>query len=198
MASWTSPRVSFSTLPISRVMSRAWSSLRSIRISAARKTISARRGAGTRRHLANARLAASTAASTSALFDRWKVATTSRVSAGLRSSKVRPLTDSTHSPSIKFLNTLVLVVPPSIAGLVRVSVAIGSLLGIVQNFYANNRGRREQGGGARRRGRGGSVSERRQSMQKGGRTRECARALPREVHAAHPILETWSERTFQR
>src|ERR1017187_7363331 len=45
MASCTSPRVSFRTLPISRVMSRAYSSLRSIRISAARKTISARLGA---------------------------------------------------------------------------------------------------------------------------------------------------------
>src|ERR1035438_679381 len=134
-------------------MSRACSSLRSIRISAARNTISARRGAGTRRHFANARLAASTAASTSALFDRWKMATTSRVSAGLRSSKVCPLADSTHSPSIKFLKTLVLVVPPSITGLVRVSVAIKGLLGILQtvfaenyaNNYANNRGGEGQG-----------------------------------------------------
>src|ERR1035438_6330830 len=117
-----------------------------IRISAARNTISARRGAGTRRHFVNARLAASTAASTSALFDRWKMATTSRVSAGLRSSKVWPPTDSTHSPSMKFLKTLVLVLPPSITGLVRVSVAIGSLLGIVQNFYANNRCAEGQGG----------------------------------------------------
>src|SRR5208282_2783918 len=111
-----------------------------MRISAARKTISARRGAGTRRHLANARLAASTAASTSALFERWKMATTSRVSAGLRSSKVCPPADSTHSPSMKFLQTLVLVVPPSITGLVKVSVAIEDLLGIVLNFNANNRG----------------------------------------------------------
>src|SRR5208282_2232294 len=68
------------------------------------------------------------------------MATTSRVSAGLRSSKVRPLTDSTHSPSMKFLKTLVLVVPPSITGLVMVSVAIENLLGIVLNFNANNRG----------------------------------------------------------
>src|ERR1039458_10738630 len=128
-----------------------------MRISAARKTISARRGAGTRRHLAKARLAASTAASTSALFERWKMATTSRVSAGLRSSNVWPLADSTHSPSIKFLKTLVLVVPPSITGLVRVSVAIGSLLGIVQtvfaenyaNNYANNRCGEGQGEGGR-------------------------------------------------
>ncbi len=103
MASCTSPRVSLRTLPISRVMSRAYSSLRSISISAARKTISARRGAGTRRHLAKARLAASTAASTSALADFWKMPTRSRVSAGLRFSKVSPVEDSTHSPSMKFL-----------------------------------------------------------------------------------------------
>src|ERR1700689_3925968 len=107
-------------------MPLAYSSLRSMRISAARKTISARRGAGTSRHLAKARLAASTAASTSALFDRWKMPTTSRVSAGLRSSKVSPLADSTHSPSTKFLKTLAFVVPPSITGLVRISVAIGA------------------------------------------------------------------------
>src|ERR1700693_4132843 len=51
---------------------------------------------------------------------------TSRVCAGLRSSKVCPLVDSTHSPSMKFLKTLVVVVPPAITGLVRVSVAIGT------------------------------------------------------------------------
>jgi hypothetical protein len=71
-------------------------------------------------------LAASTAASTSALLERWKMATTSRVSAGLRSSNVWPLWDSTHSPSMKFLKTLVLVLPPSITGLVMVSVAINA------------------------------------------------------------------------
>src|ERR1700682_1520345 len=140
MASCTSPRVSARTLPISRVISRAYSSLRSIRISAARNTISARRGAGTRRHLAKARLAASTAASTSSLLERWKMATTSRVSAGFRSSNVCPPVDSTHSPSMKFLKTLVVVVPPAITGLVRVSVAIGTSWELVQNFHANNRG----------------------------------------------------------
>ena len=50
IASWTSPRVSSSTLPISRVMSRANCSLRSAMICAARSRISARRGAGTWRH----------------------------------------------------------------------------------------------------------------------------------------------------
>src|SRR6202167_924444 len=94
-----------------------------MRISAARKTISARRGAGTRRHLAKARLAASTAASTSALADFWKMPTTSRVSAGLRSSKVSPVEDSTHSPSMKFFMILV-GVWLRVAGEVRVSVAM--------------------------------------------------------------------------
>src|SRR5260370_9935617 len=86
--------------------------------------ISARRGAGTRRHLTKARLAASTAASTSALADRWKIPTTSRVSAGLRFSKVWPVEASTHSPSMKFLYTVGWVELPSRTGLERVSVAI--------------------------------------------------------------------------
>src|SRR5215831_13884694 len=50
------------------------------------------------------------------------MATTSRVSAGLRSSKVSPVEDSTHSPSMKFLKTLVLVVEPRKVGPVRMSV----------------------------------------------------------------------------
>ena len=72
-----------------------------------RLRVVARRGAGTSRHLVKARLAAATAASTSALADFWKMPTRSRVSAGLRFSKVSPVEDSTHSPSIKFLKTLV-------------------------------------------------------------------------------------------
>src|SRR6266404_5762156 len=88
--------------------------------------ISARRGAGTRRHLAKARLAASTAASTSALADFWKMPTTSRVSAGLRSSKVSPVEDSTHSPSMKFFTSRVGLLLPTIAGEARVSVAMMS------------------------------------------------------------------------
>src|SRR5437588_5028943 len=95
-----------------------------MRISAARKTISARRGAGTSRHLAKARFAASTAASTSALADFWKMPTTSRVSAGLRFSKVSPVEDSTHSPSMKFLKTFVGWLLPRVAGEARVSVAM--------------------------------------------------------------------------
>src|ERR1700683_3284912 len=49
--------------------------------------------------------------------------TTSRVSAGLRSSKVSPVEDSTHSPSMKFLRTLV-GVWLRVAGEARVSVAM--------------------------------------------------------------------------
>src|ERR1035441_7734925 len=76
------------------------------------------------------------------------MATTSRVSAGLRASKVWPLRGSTPLPSM--------------TGLVRVSVAIKGLLGIVQtvftenyahnyaNNYANNRGGEGQGEGGLR------------------------------------------------
>ena len=46
MASWTSPRASVSTLPISRVISRASSSLRRSMIVAAARMISPRRGHG--------------------------------------------------------------------------------------------------------------------------------------------------------
>src|SRR6185312_5821504 len=53
--------------------------------------------------------------------------TTSRVSAGLRFSKVSPDADSTHSPSMKFLYTLGRDASPSITDLVRVSVAIDIL-----------------------------------------------------------------------
>src|ERR1700722_12650234 len=85
--------------------------------------ISARRGAGTSRHFLKARLAASTAASTSALPDFWKMPTRSRVSAGLRFSNVSPVEDSTHSPSMKFLKTRVWVVLRA-AGAMKVSVAM--------------------------------------------------------------------------
>src|ERR1700758_490780 len=49
--------------------------------------------------------------------------TRSRVSAGLRFSKVSPVEESTHSPSMKFLKTRVwLVLRP--AGVAKVSVAM--------------------------------------------------------------------------
>src|SRR5258708_32843187 len=50
--------------------------------------------------------------------------TRSRVSAGLRFSKVSPVEDSTHSPSMKFLNTLVGWLLPRVAGEASVSVAM--------------------------------------------------------------------------
>src|SRR5579859_5855645 len=105
MASCTSPRVSASTLPISRVMSFEYSSLRWTKISAARYKISARFGAGTSRHDLYASFAASTAAFTSASFEATKFPTSSSVLAGLRFSYVFPLFESTHSPPIKFLYT---------------------------------------------------------------------------------------------
>src|SRR5882672_3039601 len=102
IASWTSPRVSASTFPISRVMRRASSSFRSRRISAARKMCSARRGAGTRRQEAKARAAAFTAASTSSGPESGKVPTTSDSRAGFRFSKVLPERDGSHFPPMRF------------------------------------------------------------------------------------------------
>src|SRR5579872_1526268 len=64
------------------------------------------------------------AASTSALPDLWKMPIRSRVSAGLRFSNVCPVEASTHSPSIKFLYTLMRVAVPMIVGPVKRSVAI--------------------------------------------------------------------------
>jgi hypothetical protein len=89
MPSCTSPRVSIRILPISRVIDRANSSLRARMISPARKTISARLGAGVNRHIPKAAAAASTASFTSPGPDdgnspkRWPFA-------GLRLEKVRP------------------------------------------------------------------------------------------------------------
>src|ERR1700687_2705773 len=116
MASCTSPRLSARTLPISRVMSFENSSLRSRRSSAARNRISARFGAGTKRHVLQASFAASTAASTSSSAEDTNIPINSSVFAGLRFSYAFPLRDSTHSPLIKFLKirgaTAVAILPP--------------------------------------------------------------------------------------
>src|SRR6266581_4258380 len=116
MASWTSPRVSVRTLPISRVMSFANSSLRCTSSSAARNRISARFGAGTSRHVLYASLAASTAAFTSSSIEDTNIPINSSVFAGLRFSYAFPLRDSSHSPLMKFLKTLgataVAILPP--------------------------------------------------------------------------------------
>src|SRR5882762_202917 len=103
IASCTSPRVSASTFPISRVMSRENSSLRFTSSSAARKRISARLGAGTRRQDLYASLAAATAASTSSREESGKTPISSSTFAGLRFSSVFPLRGATHSPLMKFL-----------------------------------------------------------------------------------------------
>src|SRR5882762_3263258 len=116
MASWTSPRLSARTLPISRVMSFENSSLRWSNNSAARNKISARFGAGISRHVLYASFAASTAASTSSPVEDTNIPINSSVFAGLRFSYAFPLRDSTHSPLIKFLKirdaTAVAILPP--------------------------------------------------------------------------------------
>src|SRR5467141_4735220 len=116
MASWTSPRVSARTLPISHVTSFENSSLRWSNNSAARNKISARFGAGTSRHDLYASLAASTAAFTSSAVEDTNIPINSSVFAGLRFSYAFPLRDSTHSPLMKFLKirgaTAVAILPP--------------------------------------------------------------------------------------
>ena len=101
MASWTSPRASSRTLPISRVMWRAMRSLCSASRAAKRYRISPRRGAGVARHAGNARPAAATAAATSDASEAANVPTTSRSSAGLREMNVPPRSAGRHSPSMK-------------------------------------------------------------------------------------------------
>src|SRR5271157_5126383 len=53
--------------------------------------------------------------STSSLADFWKMPITSRVSAGFRFSKVRPVRVSTHSPAMKFLKILGFATAPMLA-----------------------------------------------------------------------------------
>ncbi len=102
MPSCTSPRVSASGLPISRVMRSARSSLRCVRRSPTRRRTSPRAGAGVRFQRAKPRTALATARSTSACPERGKRPIRSRVSAGLRFSKWAPVEGSTHCPSMKF------------------------------------------------------------------------------------------------
>src|ERR671937_3091477 len=109
IASWTSPAASASTLPISRDISSARSSLCSVRSCAKRKRMLPRSGAGTRRQSRYASFAASTALSTSSADERGKVPRWSPV-AGLVVSKVSPEAASTHSPPMKFLNVFVSIV----------------------------------------------------------------------------------------
>ena len=106
IASWTSPPASARTFPISRVIRSVSSSLCSRRSSPSRKTISPRRGAGTRRHASNASFAAWTARSTSAAPERGNDASVSPV-AGTIDSNVSPPSAATHSPPMKLSSTSV-------------------------------------------------------------------------------------------
>ncbi len=101
MPSWTSPRASAMTLPISRVMARASRSLCSAMSAPKAYRISPRFGAGVRRHIGSAVSAAFVAIATSAAVPCWKRPMTSRRSAGLRLSNVPPPTESIHSPAMK-------------------------------------------------------------------------------------------------
>src|SRR5512133_844582 len=113
IASWTSPAASGSTLPISRDISSASSSLWSASSPPKRKRISPRRGAGTSRHSSYAAFAAATARSTSSTSERGKTPSVSPF-AGLVVSKVSPEAASTHSPPMKFLNVLTVVATAAI------------------------------------------------------------------------------------
>src|SRR6266850_5107990 len=103
MPSCTSPRVSASTLPISRVIARAIASLRSTSRSPTRCSTCPRIGAGVLDHWAKPRLADSIAFSMSAGPERGNRPITSFQSAGLRFSKYSPVEGATHSPAMKFL-----------------------------------------------------------------------------------------------
>ena len=100
MPSWTSPRASAMTLPISRVIAWASRSLCSAIRAPKRYRISPRLGAGVARQAGYAISAARTAIATSAAVPAWKWPTTSRVSAGLTLSNVSPDTDSTQRPAM--------------------------------------------------------------------------------------------------
>ena len=104
MPSWTSPRASARTLPISRVIALASRSLCWAMSAPNAYRISPRLGAGVRRHIGKAVSAALIAIATSALVPCWKRPTTSRVSAGFRLSNVAPEVESHHSPAMKWRN----------------------------------------------------------------------------------------------
>ncbi len=98
--SWTSPRASANTLPISRVIARARRSLCSAISAPKRYRSSPRFGAGVAFHPGSAVSAARIAIATSAGLPAWNRPTTSRVSAGLTLSKVSPDSPSTQRPAM--------------------------------------------------------------------------------------------------
>ena len=109
IASWTSPPASAFTFPISRVIRSVSAGFSCSSSRASRKRISPRFGAGTSRHSANASFATATARSTSSAPERGKTPIVSPV-AGLVLSKVSPEAASTHSPPMKFLKVVLVVV----------------------------------------------------------------------------------------
>ena len=94
------------TLPISRVMARAISSLRRVRISPTFRISSPRFGAGVRLQPSYAFFAAATAASTSLASLAGNSPTTSSRLAGFRSGNSFPLFADTHFPPMKFLKVV--------------------------------------------------------------------------------------------
>ena len=124
MPSWTSPRASARTLPISRVIARDRRSLCSAMRWANANMISPRFGAGVRRHIGPAVSAALMAMATSAAVPCWKRPITSRRSAGLRLSNVWPLIESVHAPAMKWRNVGVSV------GVALGGVAVSVMAGV--------------------------------------------------------------------
>src|SRR3989338_8140862 len=101
IASWTSPRASARTFPISRVTIVASDSFSLANRSAARNRISPRLGAGIARHAGHAARAAATASSPSRDDELGATATTSRVSAGLTLVSVSPDADGVQRPLMR-------------------------------------------------------------------------------------------------
>ena len=73
-----------------------------------RRSTSPRAGAGVARHVANPRLADSTAASTSSALESGKSPIRSRVSAGLRFSNYSPDSGDVNCPAMKFWKVFVI------------------------------------------------------------------------------------------
>ena len=118
--SWTSPRASASTLPISRVIARASRSLCWAISAPNAYSSSPRFGAGVRSHIGWAVSAARMAIATSAAVPCWNRPIRSWRSAGLRLSNVVREVDSHHSPAMKWPNVGTAASVP--AGCVSISV----------------------------------------------------------------------------
>ncbi len=101
MPSWTSPRASSRTLPISRVMWRARRSLCCAMSAPKAYRISPRLGAGVRLHASLASPAARMACATSDASDAAYVPMTRRSSAGSRDSNTIPEFAACHSPPMR-------------------------------------------------------------------------------------------------